>query len=107
MSSFVRMDMSIAQVLFDKWQGNATGLKEEYKAKLEHGTWIVEFMKVDGTPTVMECTLDPRLLPPLKESLTPRPEQEHLLHVYALDRVGWRSFILANVKKFYPKPEAL
>lgn len=98
---------SIAQLLLDKWQGNTNGLKEEYKERLKSGVWVVEFTKVDGTPTVMDCTLDPRLLPPqLNESTTPRVEQDHLLSVYSLDRQGWRSFTVANVKNFYQKFEA-
>ena len=98
---------SIAQILFDKWAGNTTGLKDEYKSRLSVGKWIVEFTKVDGTPAVMECTLDPKLTPPLKEGVEPRPEKDDLIHVYSLDRQGWRSFKVANVKAFYPKPESL
>jgi hypothetical protein len=98
---------SIAQILLDKWQGNTAGLKEDYRSKLEHGVWVVEFNKVDGTPAIMEATLDPKLLPPAKDGTKARPEQEHLLHVYAVDREGWRSFTVANVKSFYKKPEAL
>jgi hypothetical protein len=102
---------TIAQQLIDKWQGNGANVAEAskayYKEHLQHGVWMVEFEKADGGFTLMECTLDPRLLPPLKEGRDPRPEQEHLIHVYSLDRAGWRSFIVANVKNFYPKPEIL
>jgi hypothetical protein len=116
--------MSIAQTLINKWQGKtncpevtdeqsedaalAASLKAEYKSRLSHGTWMVEFTKVDGTPTTMECTLDPRHLPaaPLKEGTTaPRAEAPHLIHAYSLDRQGWRSFTVANVKAFYQKAE--
>ena len=95
---------SIAQHLFDKWSGNTDGLKSEYKSKLLVGKWIIEFEKVDGTSTVMECTLDPALLPPPKEGTVSRPEKEDLVHVYSLDRNGWRTFKVAKVKSFYPKP---
>lgn len=98
---------SIAQQLIDKWQGNSTGLKEAYKAKLEHGAWVVEFTKVDGSHAIMECTLDPRLLPPKPADLANRTEKPDLLHVYSLDRAGWRSFKVENVKSIYPKPECL
>lgn len=98
--------MSIAQALFDKWQGNALGLREEYRQKLMHGVWVVEFTKVDGTPAAMECTLDPKHLPASdpKERGVPN---EAVLGVYSLDRGGWRSFRVDNVTRFYPKPEAL
>jgi murein endopeptidase len=59
----------------------------------------------------MECTLDPKLLPvldPAMLNVKPRneePEAEHLLHVYATDRQGWRSFVVPNVTKIYKKVE--
>jgi len=96
---------SIVQILIDKWEGNPSGLREDYRNKLKHGSWIVEFTKKDGTPAVMECTLDERLLPESERELEARTEQNHLLHVYSLDRQGWRSFIVDNVKAFYRKPD--
>jgi len=96
---------SIAQILLDKWNGNHTGLREDYREKLQHGSWIVEFTKVDGTPATMECTLDPKYLPAKKEGQLERTETEDLLQVYSLDRSGWRSFKVANVKSFYKKPD--
>ena len=98
---------SLAQILIDKWEGNPSGLREDYRGKLQHGTWIVEFKKTDGTPAVMECTLDAKLMPAQKEGTTPRSEQDHLLHVFSLDRNGWRSFVVSNVTAFYKKPETL
>lgn len=96
---------SFVQTLIDKWEGNAQGLREDYRSKLQHGTWIVEFTKTDGTPAVMECTLDDRLLPQAEATEgAKRTEPEHLLHAYSLDRQGWRSFVVANVKAFYRKP---
>ena len=101
------MTKSITQILIDKWEGNAPAIKEDYRNKLQSGLWIVEFKKVDGTPSTMECTLDPAYLPPQKEGALERTEQEHLLHVYSTDRKGWRSFVVENVTNFYRKPEGL
>lgn len=98
---------SIVQLLIDKWEGNPTGLREDYRSKLQHGVWVIEFTKMDGTPAIMECTLDPKLTPPLKEGTSERTEQDHLLNCYSLDRQGWRSFVVANVKSFYKKPDSL
>ena len=83
--------------------------KEAMKNALRHGIWVVEFTKMDGTDAVMECTLDQKYLPsgPSTVAATTRNQTEHLLHVYATDRLGWRSFSVANVKKFYKMPEAL
>lgn len=91
--------------------------KDEKRAMLNSlrvGVWVVEFDKVDGTPAIMECTLDSRLLPQSKTELNPsRPTTgaaaaaEHLIHAYAVDRQGWRSFSVPNVKRFYKKLESL
>ena len=83
--------------------------KEELRSRLKVGTWMVEFVKVDGTPSVMECTLDPRLLPPgeAQDGGTKATDNPTVLRVYALDREGWRSFKVLNVTNFYPKPENL
>ena len=87
--------------------------KEMLRNTLRRGAWMVDFTKVDGTPCTMECTLDRDLLPPMdpeKINVQPRnetPEPEHLLHVYALDRQGWRSFVAPNVTQIYKKVENL
>ena len=81
--------------------------KAALKNALHVGTWMVEFTKVDGTPSVMECTLDSTLIPPkpapdLNALLSAKTQPaEHLLHVYATDRQGWRSFVVDNVTKIY------
>lgn len=76
--------------------------RERIREQLQTGTSIVEFTKVDGTKSIMECTLDPALLPPADPTATStRPEQNHLLHVYAVDRQGWRSFLVNNVTRIY------
>ena len=87
----------------------AAAKKEEFRSRLKVGTWMVEFVKVDGTPSVMECTLDPRLLPPgeAQDGGTKATDNPTVLRVYALDREGWRSFKVLNVTNFYPKPENL
>jgi len=82
--------------------------KADLISKLQHGVWMVEFDKVDGSPSTMECTLDGRYLPPAADpkghSRVVKPD---LLHVYALDRVGWRSFKVLNVTRFYQKVDSL
>lgn len=82
--------------------------KAEIASLLRAGTWVVEFTKVDGTPAIMECTLDPRLLPQ-SETQTGRTTVENatVLRVYATDREGWRSFKVLNTTRIYPKPDSL
>lgn len=107
------MTKPLSQILLDSWNGispegvgsASTLSKEEYLEHLAEGVWVVEFTKVDGTDTKMEVTLDENIKPaPLKESTQQRAEQPHLIHAYSLDRQGWRSFTIANVKAFYRKP---
>ena len=77
---------------------------------LKHGSWIVEFTKVDGSSATMECTLDSSLLPKTASTeIAPdtRVLAEHLIHVYAIDRKGWRSFVVTNVTKMYRSLEDL
>jgi hypothetical protein len=80
-------------------------VKEQLKDMLRTGELDIEFTKVDGTPTTMRATLDQRLIPQANPTTITVAEpakseqQEHLLHVYATDRQGWRSFAVANVKK--------
>lgn len=78
---------------------------------LKIGLWVVEFRKVDGSMTTMECTLDPKFLPNDSKAINPVRSNvdaaEHLIHAYSIDRVGWRSFVVPNVQKFYKKPESI
>lgn len=83
--------------------------REKVRSRLQVGVWIIEFKKVDGSPSIMEATLDARLLPPadLTESPVARLEQDHLLRVYAVDRQGWRSFTVNNLTRMYKASESL
>lgn len=86
-------------------------VKEAIRSTLKDGVWVVNFTKVDGTLAVMECTLDPELLPndptkinPVAPTTGAASAAEHLLHVYAVDRQGWRSFVVPNVISIARKP---
>lgn len=84
--------------------------RDDMRTKLQTGRWIIEFVKVDGTPSILEATLDPRLLPSSDPAVfggAGRPEQLHLLHVFSIDRDGWRSFHVDSVTKFYQPVENL
>ena len=98
--------MNITETLFAKWT-NSTPQKDFYLNQLHQGgVWTVEFTKVDGTPAVMDVTLDPIFMPPpatVDPTKPLREEKEHLIHAYSTDRQGWRSFTVANVKSFKPK----
>lgn len=83
----------------------AAAKKEEYRSKLKTGFWMVEFTKVDGTPSTMECTLDPRFMPPgdSQDTGTKAADNPTVLRVYAVDRSGWRSFKVLNVTNIYQR----
>ena len=97
------MTKSIAQQLIETWTNPTADQKTEIKQQLASGVWTLEFTKVDGTPSIMDVTLDPAIVPqtPIKEGKTPREEPEHLIQVYSTDRDGWRSFAFKNVKSIY------
>ena len=83
--------------------------KQDLKNKLSVGKWIVEFKKVDGTNSTMECTLDGKYIPPV-DSVTEKrkiSESDETLRVYSIDRSGWRSFRTANLMKIYRSPDNL
>ena len=83
----------------------AASKKEEYRSILKNGIWMVEFTKVDGTPSVMECTLDPRFLPPgdAQDSGTKAADNPTVLRVFSMDRDAWRSFKVLNVTRIYQR----
>lgn len=71
------------------------------KGMLPMGPMTVTFTKADGTERVMNCTLDPKLLPPpepLKEGRTPRTESKKAIRVFDLDKQEWRSFTIKKVR---------
>ena len=87
----------------DQWSAFRTWLVE----MLQVGPVTVTFTKKDGTERVMNCTLQPEVLPlaPIHESNTNSPvnfpkvkkENPNIVSVYDLAALGWRSFTLKNV----------
>jgi hypothetical protein len=69
---------------------------------LKIGPVTVTFNKKDGSERVMDCTLQPELLPPLpikedEETAKPKKENLDVVSVYDIKAQGWRSFVLKNV----------
>lgn len=71
------------------------------KSVLKETSVRVTFTKKDGSNRVMQCTLDPTLLPQktLTESTKPRKSNENTMSVYDLEAENWRSFIIKNVTR--------
>jgi len=74
------------------------------KEMLKMGSVTVTFTKKDGTERVMECTLQPELLPPVvvTEDVEPKRQKaanEDVMAVYDLESKGWRSFTVRSVKR--------
>lgn len=62
----------------------------------------VDFIKADGSPRTMKCTLQSSMLPKQEKpliDLTKKPKTENLnvIAVYDIDAKGWRSFRLDSV----------
>ncbi len=70
------------------------------KGILKVGVATITFTKKDGTERVMECTLDPALLPPapVTEGKKERKVNEDVLAVYDVEAQGWRSFTIKSIK---------
>lgn len=68
---------------------------------LHIGPVTVTFTKKDGTERIMNCSLQPELLPKVEivEGKEPRKKSEDVVSVYDLEAQGWRSFTLKNVTK--------
>lgn len=79
--------------LFDSW----------LKDMLKMGPVTVTFTKKDGSERIMECTLQPELLPKVElkegEEKAPRKKSADVVAVYDIEANGWRSFAIKSVKK--------
>lgn len=64
------------------------------KQKLNEGTMKVTFIKQDGTPRVMNCTTNPKVIP---ETASTRKSVD-IMTVFDVDVKDWRSFRWDRVK---------
>jgi hypothetical protein len=74
------------------------------KDMLKMGPVSVTFTKKDGTVRVMNCTLDPTLLPAVAvtEDVEPKKKKAasgNTMAVYDLEAKGWRSFTTRAVSR--------
>lgn len=67
---------------------------------LKSNVVTVTFTKKDGTERVMNCTLNPEVLPPapVTEGKKERKFNESIMSVYDVDAKGWRSFTIKSLK---------
>lgn len=80
---------------WDHFSGWIVGVLKETTVK-------ITFTKKDGTERVMNCTLDPKILP-LVETHQKKRELEkpkEYVAVYDTETKAWRSFVVRNVKAF-------
>lgn len=82
------------------WEAFSPWLKDMLKV----GPVTVTFTKKDGTVRVMNCTLDPALLPPVvvTEEAEPKKKKavnENTMAVYDLEAKAWRSFTIRTVSR--------
>lgn len=73
---------------------------------LQIGPATVTFTKINGEQRVMECTLQPELLPAqvVVEGVAPKTDRKKSsssMAVYDLNAKGWRSFVIKNVTKVH------
>lgn len=67
---------------------------------LQTDTVTVTFIKKDGTERVMNCTLNPDIIPKVevKEDVKPRKMSETAMCVFDTDIKEWRSFTTTSIK---------
>ena len=67
---------------------------------LKTETVTVTFTKKDGTERVMNCTLNPDIVPKveIKEDAKPRKVSETTMRVFDTDIKEWRSFTTKSIK---------
>jgi len=74
------------------------------KDMLKMGPVTVTFKKKDGSTRVMECTLDPKLLPEVTVTESAEPKRtkapnDSVMAVYDLEAKAWRSFTIRAVSR--------
>ena len=75
-------------------------IREEIKELLLKNVVAVTFTKANGDTRILNCTLQPTIVPPavVKETSTvARPVNEEILAVWDVDNAGWRSFRIDTV----------
>lgn len=79
--------------------------EEQLIARLESGTAIIKYTKLDGSATTMVATLARGLIPEQHRPRTPAPHDDTkgVLSVYAMDRNGWRSLRFDRITEVIPK----
>ena len=87
-----------------KWtEQEWNGFREFLRMVLAKQTVEVTFTKVNGDIRVMECTLNPEVLPKVvvneDKPKRERKNPENSLAVYDVKAEGWRSFVIKNVNK--------
>ena len=78
--------------------------KESIRGFLKTEVCNVEFIKKNGDPRVMHCTLVPEYIPTAVETTHSKPRNvsldANLVTVWDIDVQDWRSFKLDSVKSF-------
>jgi hypothetical protein len=84
------------------WTDNDWDKFSEWLTGMLHtGPATVTFTKKDGTERVMNCTLDPKQLPPqvVVEDKKERKKSDTTIAVFDLEAKAWRSFTIKSVKR--------
>ena len=90
---------------------NLVATRNEIVKMLLTGPTMILFEKKDGSMRKMICTLHHKLIPQTKDKLhnmSHNPDREsRTISAYDLENLGWRSFIVENVRFFEQfKPSA-
>jgi hypothetical protein len=80
-------------------------IKEQVQAMLEGNICLVEFAKTNGEMRSMACTLRGDMIPKVKGTGRAAPAEN--MTVWCVDKMGWRSFKMSNVKSVRVLPQRI
>lgn len=86
-----------------KWEDSDwSDFRDYLKSILINQTAEVSFTKVNGDLRVMDCTLNPKVLPQVTvtegSEKTARKKSDTSLTVFDIKANGWRSFVVRNIQ---------
>jgi len=87
----------------DEWDDNQWNMFTKWLRNSLQTTCVsVIFTKKDGSERVMQCTLNPNVLPKqidLEESIQKKTPNPDVMAVWDITANGWRSFTIRSVKR--------
>lgn len=95
--------MTVSKNVTKDWNDNDWKRFDQWiKVLLQERNVKITFTKKDGTERIMNCTLNPEVIPLVESTQDKREKskEKDYIAVYDTDLKAWRSFIIKSVKEF-------